>query len=74
MARTPTGYVSESQAAEILGLSPKTLERYRWQDCGPPARRYRGRVLYKLDELQEWLEREARPWQDARRERLEATR
>ena len=68
----PDGYLNEEAAGELCGLSPRTLERFRFEDQGPPARRFRGRVVYRESELRAWVEAEAEDWQEARRRRLAA--
>lgn len=48
--------VGEHQAAQILGLSVKTLRNWRWQHIGPPFVKFgqRGPVRYILGELLAW--------------------
>ncbi len=33
-------------------ISPRTLERWRFQRCGPSYRRIGGRVVYRLEEVE----------------------
>lgn len=47
--------VNETIAAEHTGLQPHTLANQRARDDGPPYYKIGGRVLYDLDELNEWL-------------------
>jgi len=50
---------STAQAAEILCLKPQTLRVWRWKGIGPRYIRYgkaRGRVMYRVDDLEAWLE------------------
>jgi len=47
------------QAADKLGLSPRTLERYRCRGVGPVFRKMGGRVLYHVDDVRVWIERVA---------------
>ena len=42
------------EAAAWLGLSPKTLERYRVSDEGPDFQRIGARVRYLLEDLEAW--------------------
>ena len=53
-------YVTTSEAARIVRLSPRTLERLRVLGGGPPflkaGRGKRARVLYRLADLKTWLE------------------
>ena len=52
----PTRWVRTRQAAERIGLSPRTLERYRVVGGGPPYHKAGPRlVLYDVDELDQWL-------------------
>ncbi len=48
-------YFDTRSAAEYLGLSPKTLEKLRWQGGGPAYYRLGG-VRYLQDDLDEWRE------------------
>ncbi len=50
-----TQYFDARSAAEYLGLSPKTLEKLRWQGGGPAYYRLGG-VRYLQDDLDEWRE------------------
>ena len=49
-----TGYLSTRQAAEYLGLSTRTLDRYRVSGDGPVFHRFGGRVRYLRDDLDAW--------------------
>jgi hypothetical protein len=53
-------YVMTAKAAEILCLSPRTLERMRIDGTGPKFSKagggLRSRVLYKVGDLHKWLE------------------
>ncbi|MDD9997119.1 MAG: helix-turn-helix domain-containing protein [Rhodospirillaceae bacterium] len=48
------------QAAARLGLSPRTLERYRVTGGGPEFVKMGHAVRYRIAKLSEWLERCAR--------------
>jgi hypothetical protein len=52
-------YLTTSQAAEILSLSARTLERMRVDGIGPPFLKAgggkRSRVLYALSDIEDWL-------------------
>jgi hypothetical protein len=56
----PAGYLTTVEAADFVRLSPRTLERLRVQGTGPryikagPGKR--AKVLYRIADLQEWLE------------------
>ena len=46
-------FITARKAAEILGLSPKTLLNWRKLGLGPVARRFGGRaVRYSLSDLE----------------------
>ena len=47
-------YLSTRQAGEWLGLSPRTLERYRVTGEGPVFHRFGSRVRYLLVDLEAW--------------------
>ena len=61
-ARTPkkkkmteeTDYLNTLQAARIVGLSTKTLARYRVKGKGPVFLRLGGRVRYLREDLDAW--------------------
>lgn len=44
------------QAAAYLNLSYRTLEKLRCTGGGPPYRKVVGTVLYRMDELDQWVE------------------
>jgi predicted DNA-binding transcriptional regulator AlpA len=51
--------LTEAQAAEILGLSPTTLNNWRWQRIGPPYLLLSARcVRYDKAKLEEWIEQQ----------------
>ena len=73
--RPPDGFVLEhdpdpgtEDASSITGLAPGTLRRFRYQGTAPGtlARRYRGRVVFREDELRAWVEAQASPWEESR--------
>lgn len=49
-------YVTTPNAAIHLGLSPRTLEKHRCYGTGPTYRKLGGRVVYAIDDLEEWAE------------------
>jgi excisionase family DNA binding protein len=49
-------YVTTLEAAELLHLSPRTLERRRSRGDGPRFHRAGRRVLYRVSEIEAWLE------------------
>ena len=50
-----TDLLTTTQAAEYVGLSPRTLERYRVTGEGPRHLKVGRRVLYRPADLDEWL-------------------
>lgn len=48
----PEGYVWSDEAARQLSLSRRTLWNYRQLGKGPKAKRYRGRLVYAIAEIQ----------------------
>ena len=46
---------SERQAARLLGISAHTLRWYRGEGRGPAYHQVGRRVIYKLEDLNEWL-------------------
>ena len=51
---TRTKYLNAHEAAEYLGLSVRTMNRYRVTGDGPPYYRLGSRVRYVRPELDEW--------------------
>ncbi|WP_166299574.1 helix-turn-helix transcriptional regulator [Bradyrhizobium sp. 2S1] len=49
-----TNLLSQRDAAACLGLSPRTLERYRCTGFGPPYRKHGSRVLYHPADIEAW--------------------
>jgi hypothetical protein len=47
-------------APRFIGLSYRTLEKYRISGTGPNYSRIKGRVFYAIGELTEWAERGAK--------------
>ncbi len=47
-------YLSTREVAAWLGLSPKTLERYRVSGGGPVFHRFGSRVRYLLADIEDW--------------------
>jgi hypothetical protein len=48
-------WVLESQAADILGLTKKALERRRTRSTGPAHHQRMGFTAYYLDDLDAWV-------------------
>jgi len=51
-----TGYVPPETVAKAVSRSLVTLERWRRLRIGPPYYRVNRRVLYKLADVQAWVE------------------
>lgn len=43
------------QAAEMIGVSPASLARWRVQGDGPPYLKLGGSVRYRLSSVEQWL-------------------
>lgn len=52
-------YVRTHEAASLLGLSPRTLEKYRCHGSGPTFRKLGGRVVYAVEDLEAWADQAA---------------
>jgi predicted DNA-binding transcriptional regulator AlpA len=50
-------YLRTPEAARLLGLSARTLEKHRTYGTGPTYRKLGGRVVYALDDLKTWVDR-----------------
>ncbi len=50
----PERYLKTVEAARLLGLSARTLEKHRTYGTGPTFHKLGGRVVYALDALQSW--------------------
>ena len=55
MPRQPKRYITTPQAAKLLRISGRTLERRRAQGNGPRFHKAGKRVLYRIDEIEVWL-------------------
>jgi hypothetical protein len=47
-------YLTNSEAAAYLNLSPRTLENWRVLGDGPRFRKFGRRVIYAIDDLELW--------------------
>ena len=54
MTDTDTSYMSGREAAAFLGLSPRTLDRYRVNGDGPAFHKFGSRVRYARADLEAW--------------------
>jgi hypothetical protein len=55
-ARVAQRYHNTRAAAIYLGLSPRTLEKWRLTGQGPPYTKCGRRCLYRLEDLDVWAE------------------
>lgn len=49
-------YLKTPEAARVLGLSPRTLEKHRSCGTGPAYLKVGGAVRYRLADLEAWAE------------------
>ena len=61
MSESTTGrafarYLTNEEAAAFLRLSPRTLEKHRSIGGGPRFRKFGGRVVYAVDDLEAWAD------------------
>jgi predicted DNA-binding transcriptional regulator AlpA len=56
IAGMPPRYLRTPEAARFVGLSIRTLEKHRTYGTGPRYSKLGGRVVYRLEELQAWVE------------------
>jgi predicted DNA-binding transcriptional regulator AlpA len=47
--------VGRIEAAELLGVSPRTLDRWHLMRVGPARIKMRGLVRYRLSAISDWL-------------------
>ena len=50
----PTEYMGTREAAAFLGLSPRTLDRYRVTAAGPAFHKFGTRIRYARADLEDW--------------------
>jgi predicted DNA-binding transcriptional regulator AlpA len=60
MTGFPPRFLRTPEAARLLGLSGRTLEKHRTYGTGPKYRKIGGRVVYALDDLKVWVDRGAK--------------
>jgi predicted DNA-binding transcriptional regulator AlpA len=56
LAGMPPRYLRTPEAAAFVGLSIRTLEKHRIYGTGPRYSKLGGRVVYRLEDLQAWVE------------------
>ena len=52
----PSPYLNQTEAGSLLGLSVRTLERFRWDGRGPKYLKLGRRVVYAREDLTAWAE------------------
>lgn len=52
----PPRYLRTPEAARFVGLSIRTLEKHRIYGTGPRYSKLGGRVVYRVEDLQTWVE------------------
>lgn len=60
IGNAPQKYLRTKEAAPIVGLCARTLEKHRTYGTGPKYAKIGGRVLYDIDDLRAWIEQGAR--------------
>lgn len=55
-----TRHLNQKQLAERWGISPKTLERWRWLGQGPKFLKLGGRIAYRIEDIEAFEERQLR--------------
>ena len=56
LAGLPPRYLRTPEAARFVGLSIRTLEKHRTYGTGPRYSKLGGRVVYRVEDLQAWVE------------------
>jgi hypothetical protein len=54
MLYRPIHWLRQDAVAARWGLSPRTLEDWRWRKVGPPYLKIGGRVHYRLQDIEAW--------------------
>ncbi|MGH7120950.1 MAG: helix-turn-helix transcriptional regulator [Acetobacteraceae bacterium] len=60
LAGLPSRYLRTPEAARFVGLSIRTLEKHRIYGTGPRYSKLGGRVVYRVEDLQEWVDAAAK--------------
>lgn len=47
-------YLLQNELAERWRMSPRTLERWRWLRQGPRYYKLHGRILYRIEDVEEF--------------------
>ena len=59
-APLPPRFLRTPEAARFLGLSGRTLEKHRIYGTGPRYSKLGGRVVYRVEDLQAWVDTAAK--------------
>lgn len=51
-------FLTPKEAGEVLGMSPRTLDRYRSVKRGPAYYKFGSKVRYKMEDLHAWAARQ----------------
>lgn len=51
-------YLSRKQLAAELGVTVRTISRWRWERKGPTAHVIGGRIFFKRSDVEAWLEKQ----------------
>ena len=49
-----TTHLHQNDVARRWHLSPRTLERWRWTGVGPKYLKLNGRVVYRLEDIEQY--------------------
>ncbi len=60
-SQTLPDFLSKKELADVLSLTPRTLDRYHAQRVGPARIRVGRRVLYRKDAVLDWLRANEQP-------------
>src|SRR5271168_2942749 len=60
LSNPPARFLCTKEAARLLSLSARTLEKHRTYGTGPQYFKLGGRVAYKIEDLQNWADRGVR--------------
>ena len=64
MTQADSEFMSTRKAAAALGLSPRTLDRYRETGRGPAYHRFGQRIVYRRGDLDDWAAKRRVPGAD----------
>jgi predicted DNA-binding transcriptional regulator AlpA len=50
-------YIDQHEAARLTGFTKWAFEKWRYKGGGPPYRKVRSRIRYRLSDVLTWMER-----------------